>query len=551
MFNFPKGLAAAAAVTLLAACGSSTNTSSVSNSTARGTLALDPPLRIASLNAATFAAELNATATGMQLLALTSAPVCGVDFYYVKFWTVGGANETTESSGALMVPTGTAPACSGPRPIVLYAHGTDTDKATNIADITNPSNTEGALIAAAFAAQGYIVVAPNYAGYDISTLGYHPYLNAVQNADEMTDILTAARTALPNTLSAATSDNGKLFITGYSEGGYVAMATQRALEAAGKTVTAAAPMSGPYALEAFGDTIFFGGVDLGSTVFSPLLTTSYQKAYGNVYTATTDVYSAQYASGIDTLLPSLTPIDTIFAQGLLPETALFDSTVPTVTVPDNPTESAELTAALAIPTLATTPLAPLFDLGFGTSYLITNDYRVSYAINVVTFIDGADPYPLVPVGSPPTLAAIPSAIPSPALAPAFYLRQAFNTNDLRNPSWAPSAPTLLCGGDADPTVFFSVNTGTMQAFWQAQDLPPGLVNVLDINGPPATSGPLASLGPLQLAFQASQTALLAYYESAAGGNLSAAAAAAAVTQGTHSAEAPFCTVAARSFFSQF
>ena len=26
-----------------------------------------------------------------------------------------------------------------------------------------------------FAAQGYIVVAPNYAGYDISTLGYHPY----------------------------------------------------------------------------------------------------------------------------------------------------------------------------------------------------------------------------------------------------------------------------------------------------------------------------------------------------------------------------------------
>jgi len=547
MFNLSKQFAAAAAVTLLAACGSSSNTSSMANSTARGTLALDPPLRIASLDAATFAAELNATATGAELLALTSTPVCGVDFYYVKFWTVGGANETTESSGALMVPTGAAPACSGPRPIVLYAHGTDTDKATNIADITNPSNTEGALIAAAFAAQGYIVVAPNYAGYDISTLGYHPYLNAVQNADEMTDILTAARTALPNTLSAATSDNGKLFITGYSEGGYVAMATQRALEAAGKTVTAAAPMSGPYALEAFGDTIFFGGVDLGSTVFSPLLTTSYQKAYGDIYTATTDVFSSQYANGIDTLLPSLTPIDTIFAQGLLPETALFDSTTPTVTIPDNPTESAELTAALTVPTLATTPLAPLFDLGFGTSYLITNDYRVSYAINAATFVDGAGP--LAPHGSPPTLAAIPSAIPSPTLAPAFYLRQAFNTNDLRNPSWAPSAPTLLCGGDADPTVFYAVNTGTMEAFWS--DLPAGLVNVLDINGTPATSGPLAPFAPLQLAFQASQAALLVYYQSAAGGGLSAAAAAAAVTQGTHTAEAPFCTVAARSFFSLF
>ena len=186
-----------------------------------------------------------------------------MDFYYLKFWTVGGAGEQTESSGALMVPTGAAPACSGPRPIVEYAHGTETNQALNIADITNPSNTEGALIAAMFAAQGYIVVAPNYAGYDISTLGYHPFLNAVQQSGEMMDILAAARTALPNTFSSATSDNGQLFITGYSEGGHVAMATLRALEAAGDKVTAAAPMSGPYALEASGDCGLFRQRRLG------------------------------------------------------------------------------------------------------------------------------------------------------------------------------------------------------------------------------------------------------------------------------------------------
>lgn len=126
-------------------------------------------------------------------------------------------------------------------------------------------------------------MAPSYAGYDISTLGYHPFLDAVQQSGEMIGTPTAARTALPNTFSSATSDNGKLFVTGYSEGGHVAMATQCALEAAGKTVTAAAPMSRPYALEAFGDAIFFGDVDIGSTVFGPLLTTSYQHAYGNIY----------------------------------------------------------------------------------------------------------------------------------------------------------------------------------------------------------------------------------------------------------------------------
>src|SRR6202034_4315212 len=272
MFKLLRPLSAALGAALLCSCaGSSSPTATVAASTAHGTLAVDPPFRIASLNAATFQAELAGTSTGAQLLQITGNPSCGVDFYYVKFWTLGGAGETTESSGALMVPTGAAPACSGARPIVLYAHGTNTDKNLNIADITDTTNTEGVLIAAMFAAQGYIVVAPNYAGYDISTLGYHPYLNAEQQSGEMIDILTAARSALPNTLSAATSDSGKLFVTGYSEGGHVAMATQRALEASGAVVTGAAPMSGPYALEAFGDAIFFGNVDIGSTEVSPLL----------------------------------------------------------------------------------------------------------------------------------------------------------------------------------------------------------------------------------------------------------------------------------------
>ena len=158
------------------------------------------------------------------------------------------------------------------------------------------------LIAATFAAQGYIVVAPNYAGYDISTLGYHPFLNAAQQSGEMMDILAAARTALPTTMSSATSDNGQLFITGHSEGGHVAMATLRAMQAAGKTVTAAAPMSGPYALEAFGDTIFFGGVDIGLTEFAPLLVASYQHAYGNVDSSTNPPFSSFYPDA-ETLLP--------------------------------------------------------------------------------------------------------------------------------------------------------------------------------------------------------------------------------------------------------
>ena len=44
---------------------------------------------------------------------------------------------------------------------------------------------------------------------------------------------------------------------------------------------------------------------------------------------------------------------------------------------------------------------------------------------------------------------------------------------MRNGKWGPNSPTLLCGGDQDPTVFFSVNTGTMAAFWAPEPGGPG------------------------------------------------------------------------------
>jgi Prolyl oligopeptidase family len=527
MKRFRSALGAMGSALLLVACGgTNTETSAVNDSTIHGTLVENPPLRIASVDAAAFQAQLASTTSGQQLLQVTGNPTCGVDFYYLKFYTTGAAGEMTESSGAMMVPTGPAGTCSGPRPIVLYAHGTQTLQTANIADITNTSNTEGALIAAMFAARGYIVVAPNYAGYDISTLGYHPFLNATQQSGEMMDILTAARTALPETFSASTTDSGKLFVTGYSEGGHVAMATMRALQAGGATVTAAAPMSGPYALEAFGDAILFGSVNLGSTVFVPLITTSYQHAYGNIYNATTDIYSSTYASGIDTLLPSATPIQTLFANNKLPQTALFDSTTPVVP------GSAALTAALAIPNNPNNPDTPLFQLGFGSPFLVINNVRIAYALDAATDPDGAVPTPA-------------AGVPLAAMAPTQTLRKALYLNDLRNGSWAPTEPTLLCGGDQDPTVFFSVNTGTMAAFW-SPEVQAGLITVLDVSGTPA--GPFA---PIQQGFRASQQALLQYYMSAAGGGLSQAAAQQALVEGYHTNVAPFCALAARSFFSQF
>ena len=165
MHRIHRWLALGAAATL-AACGGGADMGAPSvhaTSGARGSLVYNPPLRITYMDAAEFTARMQGSASGKSLLQVAGAPRCGVQFHYIEYGTVGGAAEPTTATGALMLPTGTDPACAGPRPIVLYAHGTTTEKAYNIADITDPARpgaSEGSLIAAMYAAQGFVVVAP-------------------------------------------------------------------------------------------------------------------------------------------------------------------------------------------------------------------------------------------------------------------------------------------------------------------------------------------------------------------------------------------------------
>ena len=528
-------LMAVSTATLLCACGggggdSPPNLGTVVTNPSRGTLIQNPPPRITSLSAADLTASLNASATGKGLLAVAGTPTCGVDVQYIQYGTVGGAGEATDASGVLMTPSGAA-GCTGARPVVLYAHGTTTVKNYNLANLSDSSNaaySEAILIAATYAAQGFIVVAPNYAGYDSSKLAYTPYLNADQNAKEMQDALAAARTALPKLLQPV-QDSGKLFITGYSQGGHVAMATHKAMQAAGLTVTASAPMSGPYAMSAFTDAVYYGNVNLGSTLFSPLLVTSYQKAYGNLYTSLTDIFEPAYATGIDTLLPTNTPVNTLFSTGKLPQTALFSRTPPTAPAGAPPQLQATLNA-ITPPTSPPT-LAPLFALGFGTSNLINNPSRLAYLLDAIANPDGA--VPSVTTGAQ-------------AANPANPLRIAAKKNDLRN--WTPTRPVLLCAGASDPTVFYSVNTQLMQGFWTAPSpaaTAPGLLSVVNVDSAPTGASDPFAAAKVGFAQSKAATAQAAVAAGATDGGASA------VTQAYHGGLVPpFCNAAARGFFQQ-
>jgi alpha/beta superfamily hydrolase len=429
------------------------------------------------------------------------SPDCDIDVYHYEYGTIDPAGEITPASAALMVPNDAGEPCQGERPIAMYAHGTNPDKTFNMAELDG--NGEALLMAAVFAAEGYIVVAPNYVGYDTSTLGYHPYLNGEQQSSDMIDALAAARSALPTEDAPDTTDDGRLMVTGYSQGGYVAMATHRALQEAGETVTASAPMSGPYALSAFSDAIFLGRVTGGSPVNFTLLLTSYQNAYGNIYSSTTDAYEPQYADGIETLLPSTRSLGELEDEGLLPESALFSS------IPPDPTY-ADITPA-------TTPasLAAVFATGFGADNLLTNDFRLAYLEDAEINPDGG--FPELTDGLPPE-------------NPEHPLREALVSNDQR--AWTPTSPMLLCAGNADPAVLYR-NTALMQIFWASEPS----VSVLDIDSPVFSNDPYEA--------QKVQFAAAKALVELTGGQE-------AVFENYHAGlVAPFCLSAVKSFFDGF
>jgi pimeloyl-ACP methyl ester carboxylesterase len=488
----------------LAACGGGTSPSTPpvtgnpnSDPTPPGTLASES--LTASLSTSQFTANLNAIANGPLVLEWGGPLSCAINIYHIEYWTTvptspPGAVSQALVSGALMIPTGPGAQCSGARPILLFAHGLATDPTYTMTDVSNL--TEGVNAAAIFAAQGYIVVAPNFPGYDVSTLGYYPFLNADQNAKDMMNALTAATAALSGPLSSATTYNGKLFVAGNSAGGFVAMATDKALQVAGVTVVATAPTSGLYTLEANWDAAFLGhGINSTELAF---LTTSYQNAYGNVYSALTDIYSPQYAPYITSFLPKQT-------ESQFPA-AVFNASPP-------PTGDPKLDALLQPPS------DPSSALSFGNPYLVTDGYRQSYVADVIVHPDGAVPQPTpgVPL----------------ATAPQNTLRQNLQTNDMR--SWTPKMPMLLCGGQQDPNVPFDLNTQTMATYWSAE-VAKGLVTVLDVDSTPAPGGPYAAV---QTTFQQFEAQVIASSGSAT------------ALQNYHGVAGWFCLIAARQFFAQF
>lgn len=444
---------------------------------------------VTTLEPAAFKALVDAeTAFGS---AITGNPTCAITVYSIKYHTIDSLAADTPAGAAIYVPSGTNAACQGGRPVLLYAHGTSVQSST---DMANLGSSEPRLIAALFAAQGYIVVAPNYVGYTGSTAGYHPYLDAEQQSADMIDALRAARSAFGGIGANASA---RLMVSGYSQGGFVALATQRAMQtrhAAEFTLTAAAPLSGPYALSLFGDGIFGGAPTTGSAGFIPMLINAGQRAGAALYTSSGDIYESKYAGGIENLLPGKQSLGDLVAAGKLPNDVLFAS------------DSLPQTAG--------------YGSFFGPDHLIKTSYRDAY---------------LADLKANPCNANAASPL---SCTPAQGLRKWLVKNDLR--TYTPAAPLFLCGGDADPLVPYA-NTISTAAYFRAQGSASLQLTVLNVDDTALT-------GPFRTTRAEFAAAKLLVRRATLDQTGSAAAADQAVKDAYHAGlVAPFCLREARAF----
>ena len=237
----------------LAACGGGGNDDTVTDGGGSPPVRPADPEGAGQLQAATLlgtvaAADIAAALTSEESLAQDVVPRYAVTSYRLEYLTTDADGKAVRASGLVSVPQ-KAPGAKSP--VLSYQHG------TLFRDAEAPSNNAVASeVAVVLASLGYIVLAPDYVGFGASKGTPHPYLLAAPSAAATVDFLTAARTWRGQ---ANVADNGQLFLTGYSEGGYVTMAAHRALQTSGSShlqqLRMVVPGAGPYNVQATMDSL--------------------------------------------------------------------------------------------------------------------------------------------------------------------------------------------------------------------------------------------------------------------------------------------------------
>ncbi len=237
----------------------------------------------------------------LEDMGIESPIVFGIEVFKLIYKTVDKYGNLINASGLLAVPLGT----DSPLPLVSDQHGTIfTDKE---APSNNPLNASVILMSAI---NGFVLAMPDYIGFGASKDKVHPYLIDEPSANAVIDMIKAVRKACRTN---GIPLSGKLFLSGYSEGGYVTMAALKKIEEEHPEieVTAAAPMAGPYDLKRTADFTLIKSF-LNYSPFIAYVVYAYDEYYG--WNRLDEIINEPFASKLPYLFDGNTPGDEILTQ---------------------------------------------------------------------------------------------------------------------------------------------------------------------------------------------------------------------------------------------
>lgn len=213
-----------------------------------------------------------------------------VDYYKITYNTVDVNGEPTVASGAVAIPV--TEECNN-FPMTVYCHGT----VLRQNDVPSQDNFEG-VITKVFASTGYISIAPDYLGLGENP-GIHPYVHDESQATATLDLIRATREFLEE---QPVSDNGEVFITGYSQGGHAAMGALKYAEENGETeelgIVAGAPCSGPYDISGSQAGTLLSEEPYETPGYAIYVLISYNFVYGTLFNELSDVVEQPYADDV-------------------------------------------------------------------------------------------------------------------------------------------------------------------------------------------------------------------------------------------------------------
>ncbi len=234
-------------------------------------------------------AVTNFTILSPQAALISSLLTNDVDVQKITYKTTF-QGQNIQASGLVCLPK-----AAGNYPILSFQNGTNT---LHSEAPTEAFSNDIFSIIESVASMGFIVVVPDYIGFGASSQLVHPYLQAESSTQCILDMLRAAKEFASNDTILAKPTN-KLFLFGYSQGGWATMELQKAIESNYSSefnLVASSCGAGPYSL-----TYMNSYITSQTTYPTPYFLAYLLNAYTNYHLVTnplSDFIQEPYASKV-------------------------------------------------------------------------------------------------------------------------------------------------------------------------------------------------------------------------------------------------------------